>query len=155
MSEAKGTSWKEEVRAVWPYATSVSSLLFGACALVGLVSAWKSGAKGALSYVLAVTDPAFAALAMLVICVACPAVYLGDRFRFPHVLTLPTLYVAVVYGIKSLSRNSAGSLQRYEGAERSDLLWLDWHVVALAWVALVIVFFVVSALARIPKPEPS
>ena len=62
-------------------------------------------------------------------------------------VTLPTLFIVIVYAIKSLGRDSAASLRGIEGAERFDLIWLGPRVAIEAWIVLVIVLSMVGALA--------
>ncbi len=119
--------------------------MFIPCVLVGWFVTWQAGSNEFFSYVLAAADPAVTAILMLVVCLAWPDVYGGKRFRMPHVLTLPTLYIVIVFGIKSLATNSESGIRRIEGAERFDLIWLEPWVALQAWVVLVIVMSLVSA----------
>ncbi len=140
------TSWRQRIAATWPYATAITSILFASCVLFGWFVAWQAGANGFFSYVLAAADPAVAAIVMLVVCLLRSDVFSGRRFRLPHIVSLPTLYVVIVFGIKSLSSNSESGIRRIEGAERFDLIWLDYRVALQAWVALVVVMAVAGAL---------
>jgi hypothetical protein len=138
--------WKDRIAEVWPYATSSTTVLFVSCVAFGWFVSWRGGASGIFSYVLAAADPAVAAILMLVVCLLQPNVFAGRRFRLPHVATLPTLFVSIVFGIKSLARNSESGLRRFEGAERYDLIWLDHRVALQAWLVLVLVMAVLSAI---------
>jgi hypothetical protein len=146
MTEGAPT-WFDRVKGVWPYATAVTTLMFVATSLVGGFIAWQSGADEFFSYVLAAADPAVASLGMLAVCLAKPDVFAGKRFRMPHLLTLPTLFLVIVYAIKSLGRLSAASVRRIEGAERFDLIWLDPAIVVEAWLVLVLVMVAVGVFA--------
>ena len=145
MGEPLNEPWKHRVAAVWPYATATTTILFVSCVLVGWFVTWQAGTDKLFSYVLAAADPAVAAILMLVVCLARPDVYVGKRFRMPHLLTLPTLYVLIVFAIKSLARYSESGIRRIEGADRFDLIWLEPRVALQAWVVLVIVMSLVSA----------
>lgn len=142
--EASKVTWSARVRESWPYATAVTTVLFATCSLVGCFVTWQAGADGLVNYVLAAADPALAAIGLMLVCVVAPDVFSGRRFRMPHVLTLPILYVFIVYAIKSLGRDSAAQLQRIEGAQRFDLIWLDHRVILEALVVLVVVMAVAS-----------
>jgi hypothetical protein len=116
--------------------------------MVGWIVTWRGGAQAAFTYILAATDPALAALGMLLVCAAKPEVFAGKRFRLPHVLTLPFLYVMIVFAIKSLARNSESGIRRYEGADRFDLIWTDARIAVQAMVAMVVVMALVGAFVR-------
>lgn len=145
MSAPAKLAWKDRVAEVWPYATAATTILFVSCVLFGWFLTWQAGAHEFFSYVLAAADPAVTAILMLFVCLLQPNVFAGRRFRMPHVATLPTLFVFIVFGIKSLARNSESGLRRFEGAERFDLIWLDYRVALQAWLVLVVVMAVVSA----------
>lgn len=138
-------TWRQRISEVWPYATASTSLLFVTCVLVGWFVTWQSGAQKLFTYILAATDPALAALGMLFVCAVRPDVFAGKRFRLPHVVTLPFLYVLIVFAIKSLARNSESGIRRFEGAERFDLIWTDARVALQALVAMVVVMVLVGA----------
>jgi hypothetical protein len=142
------TTWRHRVAEVWPYATAATSLLFVTCVLVGWFVTWQGGPQKPFTYILAATDPALAALGMLAICAVRPDVFAGKRFRMPHVLTLPFLYVLIVFAIKSLSRNSESGIRRFEGAERFDLIWSDARVALQALVAMAVVMALVGIVLK-------
>lgn len=99
-------------------------------------------------------DPALATLAFLVVSVLSPSVLAGKRFSLIHSLTVPTLFMALVYGIKSLGRYAPSNMQRIEDAVRSDLVWLNLEIVFEAWIVLVLVFLFVSAVLVRDRQEP-
>lgn len=138
--------WFTDLKAVWPYATSTTILLFGSACLTGWFVSWQNGAAAGLnSYVLAAADPALAALCMMLICLARPAVYTGRRFRLPHTLTLPTLYMGVIVSAKLLGREAGTSIEQYAGVGRYDLIWLAPVVVVPLWVGTVVLFGAIGA----------
>jgi hypothetical protein len=137
-------TWRKRLSEVWPYATATTSLLFVTCVLVGWVVTWRAGAEKAFTYVLAATDPALAALGMLLVCAAKPDVFSGRRFRLPHTLTLPFLFVLIVFAIKSMARNSESGIRRFEGADRFDLIWSDARIAVQALVAMVVVMALIG-----------
>lgn len=142
------STWRQRLAEVWPYATATTSVLFVTCVIVGWFVTWRAGAQTGLTYILAATDPALAAIGMLLVCVAKPDVFVGSRFRLPHTLTLPFLYVLIVFAIKSLARNSESGIRRYEGADRFDLIWTDARVALQALVVMVLVMALVGAFVR-------
>ena len=107
----KPSQWSTDLKAVWPYAASSTILLFFTVCLAGWFVAWQDGASRFNSYVLAAADPALAALTMMVVCAARPAVFSGRRFRLPHTLTLPTLYMGVIVAAKLLGREAGMTIQ--------------------------------------------
>lgn len=141
-------TWRQRLSEVWPYATATTSVLFVTCVVVGWFVTWRAGAQSTLTYILAATDPALAAIGMLLVCVAKPDVFVGNRFRLPHILTLPFLYVLIVFAIKSLARNSESGIRRFEGADRFDLIWMDARIALQALVAMVLVMGLVGAFVR-------
>lgn len=142
------TSWKSRFLKVWPYATSSVSILFFATTACGLVIAWMMGAKTPLSFVLAVFDPAIASLVLLFVAFAQPSVFAGERFRPPHAFTIPIVYVATVFAVKTLGTDGAKSIQRLEGAGRFDLIWLRPEALLGTLVVLVAVFLVIGSRAK-------
>jgi len=154
MATRAHTPWKHEVQAVWPYVTASTALMFVVCAAVGLVFSWRNGAQGSLSYVLATADPALAAITTLALGLFYPALFVGRRFWLPHVLTLPTVYVSVIFAVKTIAQTSSSAIQGVEGAGRFDLLWTEPVVVAVAWVAAAAAFGIVGVLSRPRPPEP-
>jgi hypothetical protein len=144
-------AWKSRFLSVWPYATTSTAVLFFTTAVFGSVTAWRLGAQEALSFVLAVFDPAIAAICLLFVCAVQPSVFSGARFRLPHAVSIPTVYVAIVFAIKTLSMDGGFSIQRLEGAGRLDLIWLRPGTLFGLWLALVAVFFLFGTRA---KAEP-
>ncbi len=138
--------WKKRFLDVWPYASTVTTLMFSVAAMVGAFIAWQSGADRAITYVLAIVDPSMAGIALLLTCVVLPEVFIGVHYRLPHVVALPTLYVVFVYGIKSLSNSSYSAILRFDGSNRLDLVWTQIGVLVGVWVVLCIVLSVIGAL---------
>ena len=147
MGTSAEKSWKSRVKAYWPYATSSTSILFVACVLFGWFVSWQAGASGWRSYVLAAMDPAVGALGLLAVCLLAPDVFAGKRYRMPHTLSLPTLYLALVYASKALSEFSGSGVRGVEGAGRYDLVWFNPGVILEAWAVLVVIMAMVGALA--------
>ena len=148
-SPTDSKKWKEELKEVWPYATAVTTLLFSTASITACFVTWQTGPENPFSYVLAVVDPALAALVMILTCVLRPAVFSGGPFAFPHMLTLPTLYMAVVYGFKLLGRDAA-TVQRIEGVGRFDLIWLDTRMVLVVFIGMIVVMSAVGAFKAKP-----
>lgn len=142
------SGWKSKFLAVWPYATTVTSVMFTVCAMLGAFLAWRAGAQGTLGYIIAIVDPSIAAIAMLVVCFVTPDVFVGPRFRFPHIVTMPTVYLVLVFGIKSVAMSAAPPIRRFDGADRYDMVWLRPPVLVLAWVLIVLVLSTVSAFSK-------
>jgi hypothetical protein len=128
--------------------------MFAVCACVGLAYSWRSGAQGSLSYVLATADPAMAAIVTLLLGLLYPAVFVGRRFGLPHALTLPAVFVAIVFAIKSIAQTSASAIQGVEGAERFDLLWAQPGVAAVAWATAAVAMGTIGVLTRTRAPKP-
>ena len=139
------SQWSTDLKAVWPYAASSTILLFFTACLAGWFVAWQSGAMSLNSYVLAAADPALAALAMMLVCAARPAVFSGRRYRLPHTLTLPTLYMGVIIAAKLLGQEAGTTIQQYRGVGRFDLIWLSANMVFLVWIGTVVLFGAVGA----------
>lgn len=139
------SQWSTDLKAVWPYAASSTILLFGTACLAGWFVTWQRGGPNFNSYVLAAADPALAALAMMLVCAAQPAVFSGRRYRLPHTLTLPTLYMGVIVAAKLLGREAGTTIQQYPGVGRFDLIWLSTEMVFLVWIGTVVLFGVVGA----------
>lgn len=137
--------WLTDLKAVWPYATSTTILLFGGACIAGWIVPWQDGADSLNSYVLAVADPALAALCMMLVCLARPAVFVGRRFRLPHTLTLPTLYMGVIVSAKLLGREAGTSIEQFAGIGRYDLIWLTTDVALPVWIGSVVLFGVIGA----------
>ena len=142
-------SWKEELKEVWPYAISVTTLLFFTASMTAWFVTWQIGPKHPFGYVLAIIDPALTAVIMIVMCVLRPAVFSGRPFAFPHMFTLPLLYMAVVYGIKLMGRDAA-TVQRLDLVEPFDLIWLDTNRVLVVFVGMVVVMSAVGAFKSKP-----
>ena len=141
----KPSQWLTDLKAVWPYAASSTILLFFTACLAGWFVAWQDGAESFNSYVLAAADPALAALAMMLVCATQPAVFSGRRYRLPHTLTLPTLYMGVIVAGKLLGRATGTTIQQYRDVGRFDLIWLSANTVFLVWIGTVVLFGVVGA----------
>ena len=141
-------SWKKRVAEVWPYATTVTTVMFTVCAVGGVFIAWQSGAKTLFGYIVALVDPSVAGIAMLAVCAVFPDVFLGSRYRLPHVLSLPTLYLVLIFGIKAVSQSAAFALRRFEDTDRYDLIWLQPPVLIEAWIALVVVLSSIGAFSK-------
>jgi hypothetical protein len=144
-----GDTWASRLRSVWPYAVFASVLCFLSTGGVGAFVAWRGGASDSLSFALALLDPALATLAFLGVSVAVPTVFVGKPYNLVHALTLPTVFLSLIYGIKSMGRFSGANAQRIEDALRTDLMWLVPAVVFQAWIVTVLVFLFVGAV--VPK----
>ena len=139
------SQWSTDLQAVWHYAAASTILLFFTACLAGWFVAWQSGATSFHSYVLAAADPALAALAMMLVCAAQPAVFCGSRYRLPHTLTLPTLYMGVIVAAKLFGRATGTTIQQQRGVGRFDLIWLNADTVFLVWIATVVLLGVIGA----------
>lgn len=131
-------SWKGELKEVWAYATTVTTALFFTSTLIAWFVTWQVGATHFSGYVLAAVDPALASLFMILICLVRPVVFSGRQFAFPHTFALPTVFIALIYGFKLLSRDIA-TIQRYETIEKFDLIWLDPSKVLFVWIGMILV----------------
>lgn len=148
-SSTDAKSWKEELLEVWQYATTVTTLLFATASLTAWFVTWQAGSDNPFGYVLAAVDPAIAAMVMLLVCALRPAVFSGRPFAFPHMFTLPLLFMSVVYGFKLLGRDAA-TVQRIEGVYRFDLIWLDTDKVLVVLGGMIVVMSAIGAFKAKP-----
>lgn len=146
-------SWRSEIHTAWPYATSAVSLLFFIALFVGVVVTWQSGSIHIISFATAVADPALAAILMIAVCLISPAVFSGKQYQVAHAFSLPTLYMAILFGLKLVGRGSASALQQIEGIQRLDSMWLNIRIVSIVWVGMVLIFLVVRILKQTPKAD--
>lgn len=130
----------------WPYAASTAFMLLAVSACVGLFVTWQAGGRTFGSYVLSTLDPMLASVSMLLLCLVAPNVYSGRRFKLPHVVAHPTIFVAAIYALKVLARSSATDLQGIEGARRFDAVWLDPKLLLWTWVLLALAGWITGAL---------
>lgn len=138
--------WKTKLIQVWPYASTVTTVMFLCVACVGAFLTWQSGAQGTMSFMLAIVDPSMAAIVLLIVAIVLPDVFRGSQFRLPHVVSLPTLYLALVFGTKVIAQGSFSSLLRVEGAARVDLMWLQPKALILSFVVTVAILAGIGAL---------
>ncbi|HXH62387.1 MAG TPA: hypothetical protein VNI20_13650 [Fimbriimonadaceae bacterium] len=147
------SSWRAKVAERWPYAASVVAVLMFTSMLVGAFVTWQAGGSRLLSFVLAFVDPVLAATLMLALCMVVPELYAGGRFRFPHFVTLPSIYVGTIFMLKSLARVSTTEIQRIEGARRFDSLWSSPRVLLWDWVLLVVILWIIGSLSVMQPSE--
>ena len=142
-----GDTWASRLRSVWPYAVFASVFCFLSTGAVGAFIAWRGGASDSVSFALALLDPALATLAFLGVSVATPTVFVGKPYNLAHALSLPTVFLCLIYGIKSMGRFSGANAQRIEDALRTDLIWLNPSAIFQAWLVTVLVFLLIGTVA--------
>jgi cell division protein FtsW (lipid II flippase) len=128
------------------------ALQFSLAAAIGAVALLWHGAFAALSFLLVLIDPAGTTGVLAILILAFPDIIGGARLRWPVPITLPLLYVALLFTGKAVFDGPLNPVLRVGDAQRWDRIWLDPAALAVLAVIQVIAL---SAICRSRRRAPA
>ncbi len=131
-------------------ALNLSITLFIVAAGCACFLAWQSGARDPLAYVLASANPALASVLLLAAGVFRPALFPSAHLEFPQNVTLPVVYMGLLWATKALEGQTPLALQRLPDVPRYDQVWNSpYFAMGVAFVQ----FLVLSFLLALGRPN--
>lgn len=124
------------------YKSAAQSMAFGSNLALGLSTLtaipyclWLASRQvhGTTAYLVGILPLALAAILMTVLSGICPGL-VGDRvLQLPLTMTLPALYTALVLLSATLAAGLVPAIMMFGDEPRTDQVWSDLRVIALAW----------------------
>lgn len=130
------------------YALQAAGVLFVSAALAGSANAWLHGGVGVLLYLRVLLEPARATAALVVTAWVFPEALPSPRRALMFSVILPTLFVALLVGLKIVAEGVGPPLVRFGEAQRVDIMWRDSKFLAVVLVVQVMLLYAAARIRR-------
>ncbi|HRI44121.1 MAG TPA: hypothetical protein PLL78_08385 [Fimbriimonadaceae bacterium] len=130
------------------YALQASGVLFISAALAGSANAWLHGSEGTLLYFRVLLEPARSIAALVITAWVFPEAFPSPRRALMFSVILPTLFVALLVGLKIVAEGAGPPLVRFGEAQRADVMWRDPRFLAVVWALQVPLLYSTARLRR-------
>ncbi len=147
--------WADRVKTNWLYAIHILGTLFMTAVGAGAAYAFATGNRAPVSYTIASSVPACAAILFFVIFLIFPDIFDGASLRMPHPFTLPTLFTLIVVLVRSLMyASSLADLVLKDDIPRLDVIWSNPKFLLAVWAAQVTMLIFILMTQRKPRGKP-
>lgn len=113
-------------------------MLFVCAGAVAGTRLWKEGASDFLTFAVALSGPAVAAMLFVLLVFTMPALIAPGRIRFPLNVTLPIVYTLLIVMVAMLVLRVGSGLSLPNERLRPISVWSQWNIPLIALVAQVV-----------------